>query len=80
MALNPTPTGKAIADLFFGAGTPGTPITKADLEALWEQAITVIYNDLKANMGVQPGSFEVVVPPGGSGGTFPVLGSGGPAT
>jgi len=55
MALNPTPPGKAIADLFFNyAPTPGTPVTVSQLEALWESAIAILYADIVANMDVLP--------------------------
>lgn len=74
MALNPVPVGDAIATLVQStAPAPGTKITDAELKAMWEGIVTIIYNDLKANMQVLPGSF--VAPSGGG----PVTGLGGPA-
>lgn len=55
MALNPVPIGKAIADyLFNNRPNTGTPTGIADVEALWENVMTMIYNDIKANMDVLP--------------------------
>jgi hypothetical protein len=49
----------------------GTPVTLDQLKAVWTAAVTQIYNDLQANAGVQPGTFEVP-------GYGPVEGLGGP--
>ena len=81
MALNPLPVGKAIADYFIAnAPSPGPPgITPAQIEALWQGAIGILYTDLETNMGVLPGTFVVTgVQSGGD--TVPVTGIGGPAT
>lgn len=75
--LNPTPVGDAIAAFVKSSAPSGGPITDAQLRALWEGIMAIIYDDLKANLGVMPGSFEVNVPPGG--GLIPVTGTGGPA-
>lgn len=72
MALNPIPVGDAIAD-FVQSVKPaaGSPVTDAQLKVIWEGIVTIIYNDLKANMEVLPGSFTT---PSGN-----VTGLGGPA-
>lgn len=77
--LDPIPVGDAIAAFVQTRRPPaGTAITDADLQFIWEGIITIIYNDLKANLGVEPGSFVVTgVMPGGA--TIPVTGTGGPA-
>ena len=73
MALNATTTGKAVADYInANTPTPGTPVTPAQLEALWEGIIGIIYTDLKTNAGVNAGFF--IAPSGGG----PVTGVGGP--
>ena len=75
MALNPNPVGSAIAAYIqANKPSPGTPVTDAQLTSLWEGIMTIIYNDLKANAQVAPGSF--VSPPGTSCG--PISGLGGP--
>lgn len=79
MALNPITVGDAIAAFVKSSRpTPGVPVTDLQLQQLWEGIMTIIYNDLKANMGVLAGTFEVTgVQPGS--GTVPVIGVGGPA-
>lgn len=74
MALNPTPVGDAIA-AFVQTVKPvaGSPVTDAQLRVIWEGIVTIIYNDLKANLQLAPGSFNA---PNGGG---PVTGLGGPA-
>lgn len=55
MALNPTPIGKAIADYLYSARFSGQPpSTLPQLETIWENVMTLIYNDIKANMDVLP--------------------------
>lgn len=71
--LNPIPVGDAIASFIqSNKPTDGVPVTIAQLQSLWEGIITIIYNDLKANAQVAPGSFTA---PSGGG---PVTGLGGP--
>lgn len=79
MALNPTPVGDAIAAFVQSvAPAPGTPITTVQLQQLWEGIVKIIYDDLKANLQVNPGTFAVSgVMAGGD--TVAVLGEGGPA-
>ena len=87
MALNPTPVGDAIAAYVKSiAPAPGTAIDDAFLKTMWEGIVTIIYNDLKTNLGVLPGTFLVdpssIIAPAGGGpctGTAPVTGIGGPA-
>lgn len=59
MALNPNPIGIAIAN-YFVAQKPadGTAVTTAQLQAIWEGVMTLIYNDIKANMEVLPASLS----------------------
>jgi hypothetical protein len=52
----------------------GTEVTDDQLIKVWTAVVKNIYNDLKANAMVAPGSF--VSPPGVSGG--PISGLGGP--
>jgi hypothetical protein len=81
MALNPIPVGDAIADFIqTQKPAPGAVITVAELKTMWEGIVTILYNDLKANLGVSAGSFEVEVTTGDSAGTYPVTGVGGPAS
>ena len=71
MALNPITVGDAIATLVQStAPAPGAAITPSQLKTLWEGIMTIIYNDLKANAQVLPGTFTT---PSGS-----VTGVGGP--
>lgn len=57
MPLNPNPIGAAIADYFISnRPADGTQITQANLEAIWQGVMTLIYNDIKANMDVIPTS------------------------
>lgn len=87
MALNPNPIGKAIADYFIAQKpADGTSITSAELETIWQGVMTLIYNDLKASLGVLPGTFQInastIIAPSGGGacsGTAVVTGIGGPA-
>lgn len=70
--LNPITVGDAIASFVSSsAPAPGTPVSPAQLQTLWEGIMTIIYNDLKANMQVLPGTFNVAL--------APVTGIGGPA-
>jgi len=79
MPLNPIPVGDSIAAFVkANAPAPGTPVSDSQLKMLWEGIMNIIYSDLQANMGVNPGSFVVAgVMPGGA--TVPVTGVGGPA-
>lgn len=53
MALNPGPIGKAIADYFVSNKQPdGSSVTDAQLEAIWQGVMTLIYDDIKASMVV----------------------------
>lgn len=71
MPLNPVPVGDAIANLVQSSKpADGVPITINQLKTLWEGIVTIIYNDLKANAQVQPGTF--------ANGAGPVGGLGGP--
>lgn len=55
MALNPTPIGKAIADYLYSARMSGQPPQSLpELETIWENIMTLIYNDIKENMDVLP--------------------------
>lgn len=73
MPLNPIPVGDAIATFVQSIKPPdGTPVTDALLKQLWEGIVTIIYNDLKANAEVEPGTFNA---PSGGG---PITGLGGP--
>lgn len=80
MALNPGPVGTAIA-AFIQSTRPtegDPPVTEGQLEAMWQGVMTIIYNDLKANLGVIAGGFQVTgVQPGLA--TIAVSGVGGPA-
>lgn len=51
----------------------GTPVTDAQLIAIWTAVYTVIYTELTANAKVPPGSFNVP-------GFGAVVGQGGPLT
>lgn len=77
--LNPTGTGDAIASFVQGFGVvAGTPVTNAQLKAIWEGIITRVDADL-ANGIVAPSTFEVTgVQAGGS--TVLVTGTGGGMT
>ena len=79
MALNNIPVGDAIADFLVSVRPPpGTAITNAQLKFIWEGVMGIIYTDLKANLGVLPGTFVVSgVTPGSA--TIAVTGEGGPA-
>jgi len=78
--LDPAPIGKAIADYLYNnpLGAPGTPISLANTEAIWIQIMTMIYADLKTNMGINAGTFVVAGVQAGSD-TVAVTGTGGPA-
>jgi len=80
MSLNPVPVGDAIA-AFVQANKPadGTPVTTSQLQYIWEGIVTIIYNDLKANLSVTPGSFTVHGVKSGPD-TVTVSGVSGPAT
>lgn len=56
MALNPIPIGDQIATYLYGnpLGAAGTPISLANAKLLWENIMTMIYNDIKATMDVLP--------------------------
>lgn len=79
MALNPIPVGDAIA-AFIQANGPGSgsPVTEDQLKVIWEGIVTIIYDDLKANLGVLAGSFVVAGVTAGPN-TIPITGLGGPA-
>ena len=79
MGLNYKPVGDAIAAFVQTQAPPaGTAITTTQLQTIWEGIMNLIYTDLKANMGVLPGTFEVTgVMAGGD--TITVTGVGGPA-
>lgn len=65
MALNPSPVGPEIADYFINnAPAPGTPVGKPQLEAIWQGAINILYNDVKENADVHPAGSPAT---GGSG-------------
>lgn len=73
MPLNPTTTGDQIAAFVQSvAPTPGTAVTTDQLKILWEGIVKIIYDDLKQNALVAPGTFQAP----SSGG--PVTGVGGP--
>lgn len=55
MPLNPNPVGPEIADYFVdNAPTPGTPVGRPELEAIWLGAINLLYDDVKATADVVP--------------------------
>jgi hypothetical protein len=59
MALNPVPVGDAIASLIqSSAPAAGTAITTDQLKTMWEGIMTLIYNDLKANAAIIPGTLS----------------------
>lgn len=73
MALDPTPVGDAIAAFVkSSAPAPGSGVSDAQLKALWEGIVKIIYDDLKVNAQVSPGTFSA--PTGGGS----VTGFGGP--
>lgn len=77
MALNPTPTGDAIAAFVKSvAPTPGSPVTDAQLKAMWEGIIKIIYDDIKANAVVNTNDIGVVTSGLGAGGTVTATGIG----
>jgi hypothetical protein len=80
MPLSPPATiGAEIAAAIQAIGVePGSPVTGAQLTAVWTAVVTKIYADLQGNAGVNPGAFEVIVTSGSSAGTYPVTGTGGP--
>jgi hypothetical protein len=55
MALSDTPVGTNVADYFVNnAPTAGSPVTKEQLEAIWQGAMGIIYGDIKENADVVP--------------------------
>lgn len=76
--LNPIPVGDSIAAFLVAQRPPaGHYQSDSELQFIWEGIITIIYNDLMANAGVNPGTFQVSgVQLGGS--SVPVTGTGGP--
>lgn len=70
--LNPDPVGDAIGSYLFQnpIGAAGHLTTLADIQAIWRGIMTIIYDDLKTNAQVNPGTFEA--------NGFPVTGLGGP--
>lgn len=55
MALSPTNVGKALADYFLAQKpADGHAMTNAEYESVWQGAMAIIYNDIKANMDVLP--------------------------
>lgn len=76
---DPNPVGADIAAFVMSQRpSPGTPISEAELITLWQGIVNIVYLDLKANLGILPGTFVVAgVQAGGS--TMPVTGIGGPA-
>jgi hypothetical protein len=56
MALNPIPIGDAIAEYLYQNSivAPGTPVSLAQIKTIWENVMTLIYNDIKDNMDVVP--------------------------
>lgn len=72
MALDsPSTVGAEIAAAVKAVGiTAGTPVTDAQLQAMWTAVYTQIYTQLTTKAAVAPGSMNV-------GGT-PVVGAGGP--
>jgi len=78
VALNNVPVGDAIAAFVPTVGVAaGTPVSNAQLKALWEGIIGILYTDLKTNLSVTPGTFEA--PPGGTYPGGPITGDSGPA-
>lgn len=74
MPLNATVTGKAVADYIeANRPDPTVQVTSAQLEALWEGIIGIIFGALETDMQIKPGTFNA---PSGGG---PVTGLGGPA-
>jgi len=79
MALNPDPVGAAIANFVQTVRpAPGAVITNEQLIALWQGIVKIIYDDLKINQEILPGSFVVTGVQAGSD-TVPVSGVGGPS-
>lgn len=87
MPLNPTPIGDQIAEYLFNNPPPaGTPVGLPFLKSTWEQVMTLIYNDIKANAIIIPDTFVSspvipvqVNPATGTGATTasePILGTG----
>ena len=72
MALDPpSVVGAQIATAVTSIGVaPGTPVTPAQLIAMWTAVYTVIYNQLTTKAAVAPGTFTSPV--------GPVTGAGGP--
>lgn len=59
MPLNPVPVGDAIATLIQSAApAPGEAITVGELKTMWEGIVAIIYNDLKANADIIPGTLN----------------------
>lgn len=58
MALNPIPIGDRIAEYLYEnpLGAAGTEISLGNIKLIWENIMTLIYNDIKANMDVLPAS------------------------
>jgi hypothetical protein len=56
LALDPNPIGKTIADYLYQntLSQAGSPVSKANVEAIWIQIMTYIYNDIKSNADVVP--------------------------
>lgn len=72
--LDPDTVGAAIAaKVQTMKPTPGTPVTDAQLTALWKAIVKEIYDGLAAGQ-VAPGTFTTAV------GGGPVTGIGGPIT
>lgn len=58
MALDPIPIGDQIATYLFqnSLAAPGTPIGLPQIKIIWENIMTMIYNDIKASADVLPAS------------------------
>ena len=68
MALNPIPVANSIATIVSStAPAPGTPITPAQLQTMWQQIMTAIYSDIAASaqVTVVVASVAGVTPGGG---------------
>lgn len=56
MALDPIPIGTRIADYLYQnpLGAPGTPISLGNIEQIWQQIMTMIYDDIKLTADIVP--------------------------
>jgi hypothetical protein len=71
MALNPGPVGSAIASFIESQEpAPGVENHPSNVTAIWQGIMNLIYNDIKANAQVEPGSFSNSAGPVGGVGTI----------